>query len=253
MQRVIITAGAAGIGRATARRFVKDGAKVAVCDVDHDALAKLKVELPTVSTHICDVSNEAQVGTFMADAMANVGGVDVLVNNAGTAGPTGNIEDLSLADFQACLAVNVLGGFMATRAAVPAMKAQGHGAIINLSSAAGIFPFPQRTPYSASKWGIVGVTKSLALELGPSGIRVNCICPGAVNGDRIQRVFAAKAEATGQTVEQVQEKITSLTGMRTMVDNEDIAEAIFFLASPAARFISGQALPVDGAVISLAS
>lgn len=251
MQRVIITAGAAGIGRATALRFLKEGAKVAICDIDQEAIAQLKDQAPEITCFECNVADEAASGHFMKEAMAALGGVDVLVNNAGTAGPTGNVEELTLDDFRACLEVNVLGGFLATRAAVPAMKAQSHGVIINLSSAAGIYPFPQRTPYSAAKWGIVGVTKSLALELGPSGIRVNCICPGAVNGDRIQRVFSAKAEATGQTIEQVQDKITSLTGMRTMVDNEDIAEAIFFLASPAARFISGQALPVDGAVISL--
>ena len=251
MQRVIITAGAAGIGRATALRFLQDGAKVAICDVDQSAMDAFKAEHPDIVAIRADVSEESEVEVFIAQAKAEIGGIDVLVNNAGTSGPTGNVEELTLDDFRACLAVNVLGGFMATRAVVPSMKEQGSGVIINLSSAAGIYPFPQRIPYSAAKWGIVGMTKSLALELGPSGIRVNCVCPGAVNGERIQRVFKAKAEATGQTHKQIQEKMTSLTGMRTMVDNEDIAEAIFFLCSPAARFISGQALPIDGAVISL--
>lgn len=251
MQKVIITAGASGIGRATALKFLANGAKIAVCDIDETALAKFEAEAPDIHCVKADVSDEKQNRQFMAEALSFLGGIDVLVNNAGTSGPTGNVEDLSLEDFKACLDVNVLGGFMATLEAVPVMKAQRSGVIINLSSAAGIYPFPQRIPYSAAKWGIVGMTKSLALELGASGIRVNCICPGAVNGDRIQRVFAAKAKATGQTREAVQEQITNLTGMKTMVENEDIAEAVYFLASPAARYISGQALPVDGAIISL--
>lgn len=252
MQRVIITAGAAGIGKAAAKQFLAEGAKVAICDIDQAALEQAAKNLPELYVERTDVSNSADLRLFIGNAMKILGGVDVLVNNAGTAGPTGNIEDLDLEDFQACLGVNVLANFIATQSVVAAMKEQGSGVIINLSSAAGIYPFPQRIPYSAAKWGIVGMTKSLALELGPSGIRVNAICPGAVRGDRIRRVFEAKAEATGRTAKDIENDMTALTGMRTLVENEDIAEAIVFLSSKRARFISGQALGVDGAVISLA-
>jgi len=251
MQRVIITAGAAGIGKATAKQFLADGAKVAICDVDQAALDKAEKDLAGAYIEHADVSKPADLRLFVGNAIKMLGGIDVLVNNAGTSGPTGNIEDLELDAFQACLAVNVLANFIATKSVVPAMKEQGSGVIINLSSAAGVFPFPQRTPYSAAKWGIVGMTKSLALELGPHGIRVNAICPGAVKGDRMRRVFEAKAAATGRTPKEIEAEMTALTGMRTMVENEDIAEAIVFLSSKRARFISGQALGVDGAVISL--
>ena len=169
----------------------------------------------------------------------------------GAPGPTGPVEELSLADWQRTLAVNLDGQFLCARRAVPLLKAAGGGLIVNLSSAAGVFGFPLRTPYSASKWGVVGFTKSLAMELGPDKIRVNAICPGVVEGERIERVIAAKAEALGITHEEMRERLLANVSLRTSVTADDIAAMILYLASDAGARISGQALSVDGGVEAL--
>ncbi|MGH6887168.1 MAG: SDR family oxidoreductase, partial [Geminicoccales bacterium] len=185
------------------------------------------------------------------EALANLGGLDVMVNNAGIAGPTGNVEDLKPEDWRRTLAVNLDSAYLCCRRAVPALKANRGGAIINLSSAAGIFGFARRTPYASAKWAIVGFTKSLALELGPFGVRVNAICPGAVEGDRIERVIAAEAKAGSRSAEQVRKDMVRYSAMKTFVAPQDIANMILFLASDAGARVSGQALPVDGYTYTL--
>ncbi|MFM7345080.1 MAG: SDR family oxidoreductase [Tagaea sp.] len=244
--RVIVTAGAAGIGKAIAAAFAQAGAKVAVCDVDEAALAEFHAEFPGHHAYSCDVSEEDQVAELFEDAGSALGGLDVLINNAGVAGPTARVEELSLADWRRTLAVNLDGQFLCARASVPLLRKAGGGTIVNLSSAAGRFGFARRSPYSASKWGVIGFTKSLAIELGPDNIRVNAILPGAVDGPRIRRVIAAKAEATGVSVEAMTARYTSQASLGRLIDPDDIARLAVFLAGPGGRNISGQALPVDG-------
>lgn len=244
--RVLVTAGAAGIGRAIAGAFVQAGARVAVCDVDDAALAEFRQELPGHHAFACDVSAEDEVEDLFDEVEETLGGLDVLVNNAGIAGPTSRVEDIALADWRRTLAVNLDGQFLCAREAVPLLRKAGGGAMINLSSAAGRFGFARRSPYSASKWGVIGFTKSLAIELGPDNIRVNAILPGAVDGPRIRRVIAAKAEATGATVEDMTARYTRQASLGRLIDPDDIARMAVFLAGPGGRNISGQALAIDG-------
>jgi NAD(P)-dependent dehydrogenase (short-subunit alcohol dehydrogenase family) len=244
-QRIIVTAGAAGIGRAIADAFLEQGAKVFVCDVDRAALDEFKKAHPKAGTTMADVADTGQVDRLFQEAAAALGGLDVLVNNAGIAGPTGPVEEISQDDWRRTLAVNLEGQFLCTRRAVPLLRQAGGGCIINLSSAAGRFGFARRTPYSASKWGVVGFTKSLAIELGPDNIRVNAILPGAVDGPRIRRVIAAKAESVGVPVAEMEKRYVAQASLKRMVTAEDIAGMAVFLASPAGFNVSGQALAVD--------
>ena len=202
-KRVIITAGAAGIGLATARAFRKEGASVVVCDVDQGALDALTTSDPDITGFVADVSDREVVGAFMEQALSRLGGLDALVNNAGIAGPTGPAEDILPDEWDRCLAVCLTGQFNLARLAIPALRQSENASITNLSSMAGKFGFRYRAAYAAAKWGVVGFTQSLALELGPDGVRVNCVQPGLVAGDRIRRVFEAKAQRTGRSFEAV--------------------------------------------------
>jgi NAD(P)-dependent dehydrogenase (short-subunit alcohol dehydrogenase family) len=250
-KRVIITAAATGIGRITAESFLAAGARVYVCDVDEAGLKGFKAAHPAVGITTADVADPSQVERFFDAALAHLGGLDIMVNNAGIAGPTANVEDVKLEDWRRTLAVNLDATYMCCRRAVPVLKKNGSGAIINLSSAAGIHGFARRTPYASAKWAIVGLTKSLALELGPFGIRVNAICPGAVEGDRIERVIKAEAKASGRSEDEVRKNTVRYTAMKTFVSPQDIANMILFLCSSAGARVSGQALPVDGYLYTL--
>lgn len=244
--RVIVTAGGGGIGRVIAETLATAGARLHVCDVDADALQTLQQAQPYIGVTVADVADAAQVDQLFEEAAAQLGGLDILINNAGIAGPTGPIERLTLADWERTLAINITGQFLCTRRAVPHLKTAGGGLIVNLASAAGVFGFPNRTPYAASKWAVVGFTQSLAMELGPHNIRVNAICPGLVEGERIDRVIAAKAAAEGKPLDETRAQITRQNSMRTFVTAQDVANMILFLASPAGSKISGQALQIDG-------
>jgi NAD(P)-dependent dehydrogenase (short-subunit alcohol dehydrogenase family) len=251
-KRVLVTAGAGGIGRAIATTFADAGARVHICDVDRDALAAFAKERPGITVTYADVSNLADVDRLFDDVRKHLGGLDVLVNNAGIAGPTGRIEDIKVEDWERCIAIDLNGLFYCTRLAMPMIKAAGGGSIISLSSAAGRLGFPLRSPYAAAKWGVVGFTASLAIEAGQDGVRVNCIQPGVVEGDRIDRVAAAKAEAFGITVDEMKQRMVENVSMRTMVSAQDIANMALFLASDAGRHVSGQALSVCGNLETLA-
>jgi NAD(P)-dependent dehydrogenase (short-subunit alcohol dehydrogenase family) len=250
-RRAVLTAGGAGIGRVTLQTLVDAGAKVVTCDVDQAALDRLRGDLPTVPAIPADVAEPADVDRLFELALEQLGGLDILINNAGIAGPTGPIEEIAPDDWRRTLEVNLTGQYLCARRAVPLIKAAGGGSIVNLSSAAGRFGFALRTPYCASKWGVVGLSRALANELGPDQIRVNAICPGAVEGDRINRVIAARAEARGVTFEAIYEESTRTAAMRRMVSPQDIASMILFLCSDAGRLISGQVIGVDGNVESL--
>ena len=243
--RVLITAGAAGIGRVMAQTFVEQGARVHVCDVDEDALSKVKDPFHKTKA---DVSSLADVERLFDDVQRTLGGLDVLVNNAGIGGPTAKVEDIRPEDWDRCIAIDLNGMFYCTRKAMPLIKAAGGGSIINLSSIAGRLGFPLRTPYAAAKWAVVGFTQSLAAEAGPQGVRVNCIQPGIVEGDRVDRIVAAKAEAMGIPAQEVLDRMVEGVSLKTTVTAQDVANTALFLASAAGRHISGQALSVCGGV-----
>jgi NAD(P)-dependent dehydrogenase (short-subunit alcohol dehydrogenase family) len=244
--RVLVTAGAAGIGRVIAKTFHEHGARVHICDIDEKALASLKKELPAVTQTVADVAKLDDVERLFADVKKNLNGLDVLVNNAGIAGPTALVEDMKPEDWDRCIAVDLNGMFYCTRKAMPLIKQAGGGSIINLSSAAGRLAFPMRTPYAAAKWAIVGFTESLAAEAGPQKVRVNCIQPGIVEGERIDRVIAAKAKGLKLTEEEVRARMVEGVSMKTTVTPQDIANTALFLASAAGKHISGQAISVCG-------
>jgi len=243
--RVLVTAGAGGIGLAIARTFRDHGARVHFCDVDDKALAALDKDIHRTKA---DVANLADVERLFADVQQTLGGLDVLVNNAGIAGPTGKVEDIRVEDWDRCIAIDLSGMFYCTRKAMPLIKAAGGGSIVNLSSAAGRHGFPQRSPYCAAKWGVVGFTKSLAVEAGPDKVRVNAILPGIVEGERIERVIAAKAKALGVSHEAFRETFLETTSLRSTVSAQDIANMALFVSTGPGSRITGQALAVDGDV-----
>ena len=240
MRQVVVTGGASGIGAQMARRFAEAGDHVLALDVDARAVETFAPH-ENIDVRRVDVADEHGMGEALAGRE-----IDVMLANAGTGGPAGPIEDLSLDDWRACLAVNLDGAFLACRAAAASMKPRGRGVIILTSSTSGLYGHPERSPYCTAKWGIIGLMQTLAMELGPHGIRANAICPGAVEGDRMERVLQAEGRARGVDPEELRRAYVSVTSMRTWVTAGDIAETAFWLASDAARFVSGQALAVDG-------
>lgn len=244
--RILITAGASGLGLEMARLFLSEGCRVFISDVDQAALDSAKAAYPALHTAVNDVSDEKAVKELFQSVQKEFGGLDVLINNAGIAGPTGYVETLDKQDWDRTLAVNITGQFLCAREAVPLLKESPAGVMINLSSAAGHLGFAGRSAYSASKWAVIGFTKTLAIELGRYGIRVNAILPGAVEGERIRAVIAAKAKTLGQPVEEVTQSYEAQSSMRRFVTATDVANMALFLASDAARNISGQAMAVDG-------
>lgn len=252
-KKVLITAGAAGLGKATAVALLNAGAKVHVCDIDTQALADLSNTHKDISSSITNVANPDEVAKMFADVHRVFGGeLDFLVNNAGISGPAGPIESLDIDAWKATFDVNLHSTFYTSKHAIPLLKKNG-GAIMNLSSTAGLYGYPMRSPYASAKWAIVGLTKTMSMELGPFNIRVNCICPGAVNGDRMDRVIASIAKATGDSLEKVRHDNVKNTSMASFVDAKDIANMIVFSFSDLGAKISGQSLTVDGDTHSLAT
>ncbi|MBB3772917.1 NAD(P)-dependent dehydrogenase (short-subunit alcohol dehydrogenase family) [Angulomicrobium tetraedrale] len=247
--RVIVTAGAAGIGRAIIDGFLREGARVATCDIDEAALATLP---PGVHAEMVDVADEARFTAFIDGAIEALGGLDCLVNNAGIAGPTGRVEDIHPADWRRTIDIVLTSQFLAVSRSVAALRESANPSIANLSSVAGRLGFGMRTPYAAAKWGVVGLTQSLAIELGDYGIRVNAIMPGLVAGDRQRRVLEAKAQQKGLSFGEVEAQAFQYTSIKDYVPPEAIADQILFLASEHGRLISGQSLSVCGGIRMLA-
>jgi len=249
--RVAVTAGASGIGRVIAEHFAACGARVFVCDVDAKALADLARKRPRIRGMQADVAVEVEVGRFFAAVRKALGGLDVLVNNAGIAGPTGGVDEIAAADWDRTVAINLSGQFYCLNRAVPMLKKSKNPSIIGISSVAGRLGYAFRTPYAATKWAIVGLTKSLAIELGPLGIRANCILPGIVRGARINRVIEARARTVGVSFAEMEKQYLRKISLRRMVAPEDVAATALFLCSPAGANISGQAISVCGNVETL--
>jgi NAD(P)-dependent dehydrogenase (short-subunit alcohol dehydrogenase family) len=244
--RVMVTAGAAGIGLQIARAFLGERARVHVCDIDEQALAALQDRDPALSWTRCDVSDRADVDRLFDEGIRHLGGLDCLVNNAGIAGPTGRIDEIDPADWDRCIAIDLTGQFNCLRLAVPHLRRSTNASIVNVSSLAGRHGFPLRTPYAAAKWGVIGLTRSLAMELGADGIRVNALLPGIVAGDRQQRVLEAKAKARGINFAEMEKLAFSYTSIREYVTPQQLADLVVFVASPRARTVSGQSLSVCG-------
>ena len=245
-KRIAISAGGAGIGRVMAERFAAAGARVAVCDIDDAAVADCRKHNPEMVVVEADVAEPQQVEHFYGAIEHNLGGLDVLINNAGISGPTKRVEDITDEEWNRTLAVNITGQFYMVRRAVPLLKAQRSGVIVNISSVAGRLGMPLRAPYSTTKYAARGLTDVLAVELGEFNIRVNAILPGLIDGPRGRRVMAEQATARGLSFEQYLPFVLHNISMHTMIGMDEIADMAMFLASDSARHITGQSISVCG-------
>lgn len=243
--KVIVTAGGSGIGLEIARAFAASGAAVYACDIDAGALENAAAAIAGLRTGICDIGDADAVDAMVAEAARLLGGIDVLVNNAGIGGPTKPVHEITAREWDEVLRVNLSGAFNVTRNAIPHLIASGRGVIINMSSVAGRFGYPNRSPYAAAKWGLIGFTKTLSMELGEHNVRVNAIAPGSVDGERLQRILRARAEVAGTSLEEIERVLMSNQSLKHLVDPKDIAALAVFLASDAGKSISGQVIPID--------
>lgn len=244
-QRVLVTAGAAGIGREIARAFAANGAAVCICDINAQALDTAAKEIPGLKTIVCDISQRQDIERMVPAAVAALGGLDVLVNNAGIAGPTAPVEDTNPDQWEAVMTIDVIGTYHVSRLAIPHLKKSAAGSILVMSSVGGRFGYPNRSAYCTAKMGLIGFAKTLSRELGQYNIRCNAIAPGAVGGERIERVLQGRADVEHKTLEEEREAAMSIQSLKRFVDPKDIAALILFLTSDAGKSISGQVLPID--------
>ena len=254
-QRLVVISGAArGLGRKICERFEEGGYQAHVCDVNHEAVAEFRASHPQATASVVDVGVSQQVDAWFDEIAAQHGRIDVLINNAGIAGPTAPVEDIAPVDWERTVAVDLNGQFYCTRRAVPLLRAAGRGgSIINISSSAAFFGFPLRTPYAACKWALLGFTKTLAMELGRDGIRVNALLPGSIKAPSIDGVIERDAASRRMTADAIRKLYERQVSLRQFVDAEDVANTAFFLASPQGKMISGQILGVDGHTESLSN
>lgn len=251
-KRVVITAGASGIGLAMARAMLDEGARVSVCDVDSAAIEALCLNDNRLRATRVDVSDPEAVHSYFKFVEQSFGGLDILVNNAGIAGPTAPCEEISIEDWRQTIDVDLNAQFYCAKYAIPMIKAAGGGSILNMASNAAFFGYALRSPYTAAKWALIGLTKTLAMELGPHNIRVNALCPCSVEGPRIDAVIAREAANRGLSVDRIRADYQRQSSLRTFVSPEDVTAMALFLLSDAGRRISGQAIGVDGHTETLA-
>ena len=244
--RVLVSAGASGIGASIAKRFRADGAHVSICDRDEAAVRAATRADPELHGVVADVADLADVERWVDEVVDLWGGVDVLVNNAGVSGPTALVEDIDPGAWRDCLSVNIDSHFLLARLVIPLMKKQESGAIVTISSTAGLYGYGMRTPYAAAKWAVIGFTKSLAIELGPFGIRANVVAPGTVEGPRMGRVITAEAAKRGVAADVVEREYVTGQSIPRFVKPSEIADVCAFLASSNASMVNGQVIAVDG-------
>jgi len=248
-KKIIISAAANGIGWSIAQECMLNGAIIYITDKNKESLDKIsKHKLYEKQLFLDRVNSEnfQEVENYFNKIKNKVDSIDALINNVGIAGPTGKLEELNINDWKETLDININSHFYFTKFSIPLLKNNNGGSIINLSSTAGLFGFPLRSPYATSKWAIIGMTKTLAMELGENNIRVNAICPGAVAGDRMKRVIKAKAQSLGVKEESLQKDYESMVSLNSFVDKKDIANIAVFLLSEESQKISGQVISVDG-------
>jgi len=248
-KKIVISAGASGIGWASTKILLSRGAYVYLCDISSKSLNKLEkhpLKNKRLFTYECDASDEHQVSNFFNQIKKKIKTIDALINNVGIAGPTGTLDKLESQEWEKTIQVDINSHFYFTKQAIPLIKKSKNGSIINISSTAGILGFPLRTPYAASKWAIIGVTKSLAMELGKFNIRVNAVCPGTIKGDRMKRVVRDKAKFTNTSVKTVEKDFVSMSSMKKWILEDDIGKMCAFLISDDSSKVSGQAIAVDG-------
>jgi len=243
---IAVTAGASGIGLAMAEAFITNGDNVAICDVDQQAIQRFNDKHPGAFGLYASVNNEAEMAQFISQTELHLGGIDVLCANAGTGGPAAALEKIDLNEWKDCISVNLDGAFLSAKHAIPNMKKRQSGLILFTSSTAGLHGYPFRSPYACAKWAIIGLTKTLAIELGGSGIRVNALCPGSVNGKRMDQVVTNEAKARNVTEQEVRRSYVKGVSMKTWVDASDIANMAVFLSSSKANKVSGQVISIDG-------
>ena len=248
-QRVLITAAASGIGLEIARAFSAAGAAVFITDINEQAIDAAKTEIPGLFATLCDNGKRSDIERMVPAAVEALGGLDVLVNNAGIAGPTALVEETDPDKWEEVLTVNLIGTFNVTRLAIPHLKKSSAGSIITMSSLGGRFGYPNRSPYNVTKAGLIGFAKTLAMELGDHNIRSNAIAPGAVGGQRIEDILAGRAKAAGRSVEEERASMLSIQTIKQFVDPKDIASLCVFLASDAGKSISGQVVPIDNGAL----
>lgn len=246
--RVLVTAGAAGVGSVIAEAFIEAGAEIHICDIDHAALVAFQKRFPGCEATIADVADETQVASVFETQRRRFDGLDVLINCAGIAGPTAGIDEVTEHDWKRAIDVNLNGQYRCLHQAIPMLRESKSPNIICISSVAGRIGLPWRTPYVATKWAIVGIVRSLAIELGPHDIRVNAVLPGTVEGPRMDGVIRARAKLTGTEESQMREEYLSKIALRRMVTADDVALMCLFLCSPAGHNITGQAISVDGGI-----
>jgi len=248
-KKIIISAGASGIGWATAKICLSRGAFVYICDLDLKSLNKIRkhsLNNKRLFSYNCDASNEEEVSNFFNQIKKKTNKIDALINNVGVAGPTGSLEKLNSKDWENTLHTDVNSHFYFTKRAIPLIKKSKNGSIINISSTAGILGFPLRSPYAASKWAIIGITKTLAMELGKFNIRVNAVCPGTIKGDRMKRVIRDKAKFTKISRKSIEKDFISMSSMKQWILEDDIGKMCAFLISDDSSKVSGQVISVDG-------
>lgn len=243
---VLISGGASGIGRWIAKSFLDTGDNVHVCDSSQAMIDEFLSMYPGAGATLADITNPADVGRVFDDLISRHSRLDILVNNAGISGPIARVDDVDPDDWDHCIAVNLNGTFYMTRRAVPMLRNSENGSIVNIASTAGLFGVPLRSPYAASKWAMVGLTKTWAMELGPDNIRVNAVCPGCVSGPRIEAVIEKDARERNVSADTVRDVYLRQSSMRTFVSADEIAEAVQFLTSESAGKVSGQTIAVDG-------
>lgn len=241
----IVTGGGTGIGKAIATTFAQAGAHVVVSGRTRETIGPVADAIGGTAV-LCDVAKLDEVEALFAQALTITGKVDVLVNNAGQSGPIGNIADVDLDAWRACIEINLFGTVNGLRVASRIMSAQGSGSIINMSSLMGLKGYPMRSAYCATKFAVIGLTETVAREIGPAGVRVNALCPGAISGELMDRVVARRAAAEGRDpAEIIKQNYTDVAALRRWVTPEEVAAAALFLASDASSSLTGERIRTD--------